>query len=105
MTEINIEKADGTLVSLNSKKPLRAVKSAVMKDELMGEDTVTLTVESAEPIEFAVGDKLRALGKTYFLNSPPKVQRTGRRYLTYTVVWESAKYDLSKVVMVNEFAQ
>ena len=104
MTEINIEKADGTLVSLNSKKPLRAVKSAVMKDELMGEDTVTLTVESAEPIEFAVGDKLRALGKTYFLNSPPKVQRTGRRYLTYTVVWESAKYDLSKVVMVNEFA-
>lgn len=36
MTEINIEKADGTLVSLNSKKPLRAVKSAVMKDELMG---------------------------------------------------------------------
>lgn len=104
MTEINIEKADGTLVSLNSKKPLRAVKSAVMKDELMGEDTVTLTVESAEPIEFAVGDKLRALGKTYFLNSPAKVQRTGRRYLTYTVVWESAKYDLSKVVMVNEFA-
>lgn len=104
MTEINIEKADGTFVSLNSKKPLRAVKSAVMKDELMGEDTVTLTVESAEPIEFAVGDKLQALGKTYFLNSPAKVQRTGRRYLTYTVVWESAKYDLSKVVMVNEFA-
>ena len=104
MTEINIEKADGTFVPLNSKKPLRAVKSAVMKDELMGEDTVTLTVESAEPIEFTVGDKLRVLGKTYFLNSPPKVQRTGRRYLTYTVVWESAKYDLSKVVMVNEFA-
>lgn len=104
MTEINIEKADGTLVSLNSKKPLRAVKSAVMKDELMGEDTVTLTVESAEPIEFTVGDKLRILGRIYFLNSPPKVQRTGRRYLTYTVVWESAKYDLSKVVMVNEFA-
>lgn len=104
MKEINIEKADGTIMPLNSKKPVRAVKSAVVKDELMGEDTVTLTVESAEPIDFAVGDKLEVLGRAYFLNSPPKVQRTGRRYLTYTVVVESAKYDLSKVVMVNEFS-
>ena len=104
MTEITLVKADGSLLPLNSKEPLRQVKSAVMKEERMGEDTLTLVVEATLPIDFTVGDTLQALGKTYYLNTLPGVQRSARRHLTYTVVLESAKYDLSKTILVNEFA-
>ena len=104
MTEITLVKADGNLLPLNSKEPLRQVKSAVMKEERMGEDTLTLVVEATLPIDFSVGDTLQALGKTYYLNTLPGVQRSARRHLTYTVVLESAKYDLSKTILVNEFA-
>ena len=104
MTEITLVKADGNLLPLNSKEPLRQVKSAVMKEERMGEDTLTLVVEATLPIDFTVGDTLQALGKTYYLNTLPGVQRSARRHLTYTVVLESAKYDLSKTILVNEFA-
>ena len=104
MTEITLVKADGSLLPLNSKEPLRQVKSAVMKEERMGEDTLTLVVEATLPIDFTVGDTLQALGKTYYLNTLPGVQRSARRHLTYTVVLESAKYDLAKTILVNEFA-
>lgn len=104
MTEITLVKADGNLLPLNSKEPLRQVKSAVMKEERMGEDTLTLVVEATLPIDFTVGDTLQALGKTYYLNTLPGVQRSARRHLTYTVVLESAKYDLSKTILANEFA-
>lgn len=104
MTEITLVKADGSLLPLNSKEPLRQVKSAVMKEERMGEDTLTLVVEATLPIDFTVGDTFQALGKTYYLNTLPGVQRSARRHLTYTVVLESAKYDLSKTILVNEFA-
>ena len=104
MTEITLVKVDGSLLPLNSKEPLRQVKSAVMKEERMGEDTLTLVVEATLPIDFTVGDTLQALGKTYYLNTLPGVQRSARRHLTYTVVLESAKYDLSKTILVNEFA-
>lgn len=104
MTEITLVKADGNLLPLNSKEPLRQVKSAVMKEERMGEDTLTLVVEASLPIDFTVGDTLQALGKTYYLNTLPGVQRSARRHLTYTVVLESAKYDLAKTILVNEFA-
>lgn len=104
MTEITLVKADGNLLPLNSKEPLRQVKSAVMKEERMGEDTLTLVVEATLPIDFTVGDTLQALGKTYYLNTLPGVQRSARRHLTYTVVLESSKYDLSKMILVNEFA-
>ena len=104
MTEITLVKADGNLLPLNSKEPLRQVKSAVMKEERMGEDTLTLVVEATLPIDFTMGDTLQALGKTYYLNTLPGVQRSARRHLTYTVVLESAKYDLSKTILVNEFA-
>ena len=104
MTEITLVKADGSLLPLNSKEPLRQVKSAVMKEERMGEDTLTLVVEATLPVDFTVGDTLQALGKTYYLNTFPGVQRSARRHLTYTVVLESAKYDLSKTILINEFA-
>lgn len=104
MTEITLVKADGNLLPLNSKEPLRQVKSAVMKEERMGEDTLTLVVEATLPIDFTMGDTLQALGKTYYLNTLPGVQRSARRHLTYTVVLESAKYDLSKTILANEFA-
>ena len=104
MKEINLIKADGTVFPLNNKRPLRVVNSAQVKEELMGEDTLTLEIESAEAIAFEVGDRVSALGKTYFLNAFPRVQRRSGRHFVYTAVFESAKYEMTKVVMVNDFA-
>ena len=104
MTNIDLVKADGSRIPLNSKDPLRAVSSAVVKEELMGRDTLTLTLECCQAVDFSIGDSVEALGKTYYLNAPPRVQRCARRHLSYTVVLESEGYELTKAVMANSFA-
>lgn len=103
MTNIDLVKADGSRIPLNSKDPLRAVTAAVVKQELMGRDTLTLTLESCQAVDFSIGDCVEALGKTYYLNVPPRVQRSARRHLSYTVVLESQGYELTKAVMTNSF--
>lgn len=73
---------------------LSTVTRGTQKVTLLGEDVVTLTVESVRPIAFEIGDVMNVYGRAYRLNRLPAVQKQGERLYTYEVEMEGAQYDL-----------
>ena len=94
MTNIEIRHPDGTTALLTS----RAHKSGVTKAEqsitLLGADTVAITVKSATPLTFHLGDQIDVYGKTYTLNQLPGIKKTGNRNFEYTLTFEGVQYEL-----------
>lgn len=94
MTNIEIRHPDGTTALLTS----RARKSGVTKAEqsitLLGADTVAITVKSATPLTFHLGDQIDVYGKTYTLNQLPGIKKTGNRNFEYTLTFEGVQYEL-----------
>lgn len=94
MTNIEIRHPDGTTALLTS----RARKSGVTKAEqsitLLGADTVAITVKSATPLTFYLGDRIDVYGKTYTLNQLPGIKKTGNRNFEYTLTFEGVQYEL-----------
>ena len=76
---------------------LSTVTRGTQKIALLGEDVVTLTVESVRPIAFEIGDVMNVYGRAYRLNRLPAVQKQGERLYTYEVEMEGAQYDLLRV--------
>lgn len=76
---------------------LSTVTRGTQKIALLGEDVVTLTVESVRPIAFEIGDVMNVYGRTYRLNRLPAVQKQGERLYTYEVEMEGVQYDLLRV--------
>lgn len=97
MTNIEIRHPDGTTALLTS----RARKSGVTKAEqsitLLGADTVAITVKSATPLTFYLGDQIDVYGKTYTLNQLPGIKKTGNRNFEYTLTFEGVQYELIDV--------
>lgn len=97
MTNIEIRHPDGTTALLTS----RAHKSGVTKAEqsitLLGADTVAITVKSATPLTFHLGDQIDVYGKTYTLNQLPGIKKTGNRNFEYTLTFEGVQYELIDV--------
>ena len=97
MTNIEIRHPDGTTALLTS----RARKSGVTKAEqsitLLGADTVAITVKSATPLTFHLGDQIDVYGKTYTLNQLPGIKKTGNRNFEYTLTFEGIQYELIDV--------
>lgn len=73
---------------------LSTVTRGTQKIALLGEDVVTLTVESVRPIAFEIGDVMNVYGRAYRLNRLPAVQKQGERLYTYEVEMEGVQYDL-----------
>lgn len=73
---------------------LSTVTRGTQKVTLLGEDVVTLTVESVRPIAFEIGDVMNVYGRAYRLNRLPAVQKQGERLYTYEVEMEGVQYDL-----------
>ena len=94
MEQIIVRHPDGTTALLTS----RARKSGVTKAEqsitLLGADTVAITVKSATPLTFHLGDQIDVYGKTYTLNQPPGIKKTGNRNFEYTLTFEGVQYEL-----------
>ena len=97
MTNIEIRHPDGTTALLTS----RARKSGVTKAEqsitLLGADTVAITVKSATPLTFHLGEQIDVYGKTYTLNQLPGIKKTGNRNFEYTLTFEGVQYELIDV--------
>lgn len=94
MEQIIVRHPDGTTALLTS----RAHKSGVTKAEqsitLLGADTVAITVKSASPLTFHLGDQIDVYGKTYTLNQLPGIKKTGNRNFEYTLTFEGVQYEL-----------
>lgn len=97
MEQIVVKHPDGTTALLTS----RARKSGVTKAEqsitLLGADTVAITVKSATPLTFHLGDQIDVYGKTYTLNQLPGIKKTGNRSFEYTLTFEGVQYELIDV--------
>lgn len=97
MEQIVVKHPDGTTALLTS----RARKSGVTKAEqsitLLGADTVAITVKSATPLTFHLGDQIDVYGKTYTLNQLPGIKKTGNRNFEYTLTFEGVQYELIDV--------
>lgn len=97
MEQIIVRHPDGTTALLTS----RARKSGVTKAEqsitLLGADTVAITVKSATPLTFHLGDQIDVYGKTYTLNQLPGIKKTGNRNFEYTLTLEGVQYELIDV--------
>ena len=97
MEQIIVRHPDGTTALLTS----RARKSGVTKAEqsitLLGADTVAITVKSATPLTFHLGDQIDVYGKTYTLNQLPGIKKAGNRNFEYTLTFEGVQYELIDV--------
>ena len=97
MEQIIVRHPDGTTALLTS----RARKSGVTKAEqsitLLGADTVAITVKSATPLTFHLGDQIDVYRKTYTLNQLPGIKKTGNRNFEYTLTFEGVQYELIDV--------
>lgn len=80
-----------------------AVVSGNISHTLMGEETLTLEVEASAAVGFEVGYRTEVFGRTYYLNNLPRAVRMSGHRITYSVVMESLKYELSKVLFTNRF--
>lgn len=73
------------------------IKKAQQKRTLLGEDVITMSVESFVKLDFYIGDSIRVFGSTYTLNAQPALTKTGNRKFKYELTWEGKQYELLKV--------
>lgn len=94
MEQIVITHRDGTTLTLHSRRAVLGVTAAYQRMELLGTDTLNLTIQSAYALDLQVGDKTTVAGKTYTLNQTPQVNKQGSRKYEYTVTMEGVQYEL-----------
>jgi hypothetical protein len=94
ISNIVIKHPDGSTTLLNSGPRTSGITKAEQSAGLLAEDTVTITVKSASPLEFALGDTIEVYGKTYTINQLPTIKKTGTRKFEYTLTFEGVQYEL-----------
>ena len=98
MEQIVITHPNGKRLHLFSKQRPSAISKATQKVALLSDDLVSLTVVSAEPLNFDFGDVITIFGKPYKLNQLPEPTKEGERKYTYEVTLEGTHYDLIDVI-------
>ena len=98
MEQIVITHPNGETLKLFSKERPSTISKATQKVALLSDDLVSLTVVSAEPIEFQLGDRITVFGKQYRINQLPEPTKEGERKFTYEVTLEGLQYDMLDVV-------
>ena len=97
MEQIIVRHPDGTTALLTSRVRKSGVTKAEQSITLLGADTVAITVKSATPLTFHLGDQIDVYGKTYTLNQLPGIKKTGNRNFEYTLTFEGVQYELIDV--------
>ena len=102
MERIVIQRPNGSTLKLYGKSNLARITRGEQRKKLLGENTVELTVRSATPLEFEIGDKISVFSEDYWLNLLPEAKKTGSREYEYQLTFESAQYELAKVMFLDE---
>ena len=79
---------------IENRRTCTAISSATQRWELNAADTLNIVVETTEPQDYAVGDKVFVFNRTYRLNRMPKVAKTGAHRFQYTLEFEGVQYEL-----------
>ena len=97
MNQITVIHTDGTTLPLFSQTNVSGATKATQKMALLSDDLLSITVTSAVPLSFELGDIINVYGKGYRLNQLPQVTKTGNRRYSYELQLEGAQYDLLDV--------
>lgn len=94
MEQIIVKHPDASTTLLVSKGRTSSVTKAEQTVALLGADTVAITVKTAAPITFYLGDQIEVYGKVYTLNQLPTIKKTGARKFEYDLTFEGVQYEL-----------
>lgn len=94
MEQIVVKHRDNTPLLLNSRANISGITKAEQKVGLLSDDLTEITVESATPLKFELGDTIDVFGKTYTLNLLPTIKKTGKRKFSYELTFEGVQYEL-----------
>jgi hypothetical protein len=94
MEKIIITHPDGSKTPLVSRKNTSGITKAEQVVSLLADDVVNISVNSATPLQFVLGDTIEVYGKTYTLNQLPTVKKTGERRFDYELIFEGVQYEL-----------
>lgn len=97
MEQIVVKHRDNTPLLLNSRANISGITKAEQKVGLLSDDLTEITVESATPLNFELGDTIDVFGKTYTLNFLPTIKKTGKRKFSYDLTFEGPQYELLDV--------
>ena len=101
MEWITITRADASTYVLLTRSDVTAVTKAEQKRTLQGEDVVSMTIDSAVPLDLRLKDWITVYGAKYTLNSHPKITKSATRKLSYDVTWEGRQYDLISPIYLD----
>jgi hypothetical protein len=96
MQKIMITRPDGSVVPIADRRTATAIKSAQQTWELLGNDVVSITVESPFPQTYSIGDRITVFGRHYKLHRLPKARKTGTHAFSYDLEFEGVQYDLMR---------
>lgn len=94
MEQIIVTHLDGSTLKLQSKENGSQITQAKQNVQLLGVDTVDVTVESAVKLNFYIGDKITIIGRDYTLNTPAKERKISENQFVYDVQFEGIQYEL-----------
>ncbi len=94
MEQIIITHKNGSTLKLNSKENVSAVTKASQSVELLGQDVVDISVQSAKKLSFLLGDKITVIGRDYTLNTPARERKVSENNFQYDMQFEGVQYDL-----------
>lgn len=94
MEQIVVKHRDNTPLLLNSRANISGITKAEQKVGLLSDDLTEITVESATPLKFELGDTIDVFGKTYTLNLLPTIKKMGKRKFSYELTFEGVQYEL-----------
>lgn len=98
MKQFVLHHTDGTSFNLVNRELVCCPTAATQSKELNGTDTVDMTIVSATPLTFHIGDYISIFNHIYVLNQQPTVVKAGKREFQYTLKFESVQYELLDVL-------
>ena len=99
MEQIIVTRKDGaTSYPIVSRQSFRAITSARQSFKLLGEDVVSMTVESTDVIPFRIGDYITVFGRMYTLNRLPEMTKAGANRYTYNLEFEGIAYEMTRAI-------
>lgn len=97
MGQINIiKRATGEKIKLFSKEPFTTVTAATQDKNLMGDDTVKLTVVSSQVLDLAKGDYAIIDGEEYTIRTPITRNKISSAHYEYEITLYGIMYELMK---------
>lgn len=100
MEQIVVKHRDGTESILQNREGTVKITRAEQRKQLLGEDTLNITIQSAQPIEIFIGDRIEIFGSVYTINQLPTIKKTGTRIFEQTIILEGTQYELIDVQFI-----